>query len=105
MERDLDHMPDVALAVRARYWLITNNDSQAQLHAFDRPLRKRLNQWEQALPRVFQTTGRSISIYDLECIEAGAPDGRCEGVKALLSQRDRPKGAVHGGHDRPGSSQ
>jgi hypothetical protein len=66
LERDLDHMPDVALAVHARYWVITSSDSQTQLHAFEVALRERLAYWETVLPRVYISPGGTIRIYDLQ---------------------------------------
>ena len=68
---DLDHMTDVALATGAGYWLITSHDSQTQLHAFEGPLRNRLNHWEATLPRLFRSSGASVGIYELRCIPSG----------------------------------
>jgi len=65
LQRDLDHMHDVALALHARYWVISDCDSQTQLRAFEQPLRERLSRWEAALPRVYATPGTTIRIYDL----------------------------------------
>jgi len=65
LQRDLDHIPNVALALHARYWVIAATDSQTQLRAFEHPLRERLNQWESALPKVYTTPGSTIRIYDL----------------------------------------
>ena len=68
LEHDLDHMPDVALALDARYWVITSTDSQTQLRAFEGQLRERLAHWESLLPRVYITPGGTIRIYDLQCL-------------------------------------
>jgi hypothetical protein len=65
LQHDLDHMQDVALALRARYWVIADDDSQTQLRAFEKPLRERLNRWEASLSRVYAAPGGSIRIYDL----------------------------------------
>jgi 4-amino-4-deoxy-L-arabinose transferase-like glycosyltransferase len=70
---DLDHMTDVAVATRASYWLITSHDSQTQLHAFERPLRMRLNQWQATLPNLFRSSGTSVGIYDLRCARTSLP--------------------------------
>jgi hypothetical protein len=65
---DLDHMTDVAVATRASFWLITSHDSQTQLHAFEGPLRMRLNHWQSTLPSLFRSPGFSVGIYDLRCL-------------------------------------
>jgi hypothetical protein len=64
---DLDHMTDVAVATGASYWMITSHDSQTQLYAFEGPLRRRLDRWEAALPRIFRSSGATVAIYDLRC--------------------------------------
>jgi hypothetical protein len=70
LQRDLDHMPDVALALRARYWVITSSDSQTQLRAFEQPLRERLDRWEDRLPLVYSTPRGTTRIYDLRTLPA-----------------------------------
>jgi len=73
LARDLDHMMDVAAALKARYWLITAQDSQTQLHAFEGPLRMRLHHWEATLPPLFRSSGTSVGIYDLSCLYRAEP--------------------------------
>ena len=75
LQQDLDHMPDVALALHARYWVIADSDSQTQLRAFELPLRQRLNQWEATLPRLYATPGGSVRIYDLRSLHSPSADG------------------------------
>jgi hypothetical protein len=66
LQRDLDHLQDVALALHARYWVISDHDSQTQLRAFEPPLRERLDAWEATLPRVYTTPDATIRVYDLQ---------------------------------------
>jgi hypothetical protein len=73
LQRDLDHIADVALALHARYWVISDYDSQTQLHAFEQPLRERLDRWEAALPRVYITPAGSIRVHDLHLLPILAP--------------------------------
>jgi hypothetical protein len=87
LETDLDQMPDVALALHARYWVITAHDSQTQLRAFEQPLRERLERWEGLLPRVFRTTRGTIHIHDLRCLHAPDSDGCPAGIADLLTLR------------------
>jgi 4-amino-4-deoxy-L-arabinose transferase-like glycosyltransferase len=73
LQRDLEHMQDVALALHARYWVISDYDSQTQLRAFELPLGERLSRFEAALPRAYTTPAGSIRIYELHPLRTLAP--------------------------------
>ena len=70
LRHDLDHIADVAVALHARYWVISDYDSQTQLRAFEQPLREHLSRLEATLPRAYTTPAGSTRIYDL------SPPGR-----------------------------
>lgn len=80
LNHDLEHMPDVAVALGARYWVITARDSQTQLRAFEQPLRKRLERWESALPRAYASPGGTIRIYRLDSRTVGTGSEITPGV-------------------------
>ncbi|MBI3697298.1 MAG: hypothetical protein HY238_20985 [Acidobacteria bacterium] len=63
LERDLDHITDVARHIGARYWVMAEDDFHMETGL---PLiEKRLGEWKTRLPAVFRSSGNKVAIYDL----------------------------------------
>ncbi len=68
LQSDLDHMTDVAKAIRADYWFASADDSDKQWKASRPLLTARLAQIEGGLPEVFRSSGGHVRIYRADCI-------------------------------------
>jgi hypothetical protein len=66
LERDLDHITDVARHIGARYWVMADDDFRLETGL---PLiESRMNQLRSVLPSVFRTAGGRVEVYDLSCL-------------------------------------
>jgi len=81
LRRDLDHMADAPLALNAKYWVITDQDSLAPLHALGGPVRTRLDEFESLLPLLFRSRGGTVRVYDAGCLQSSC------NAKASQSER------------------
>ncbi len=68
MQRDLDHMTDVARAIGASYWMSSPDDSDKQRRAAKPLLAARFAEIERVLPELFRSSGGQVKIYGTECI-------------------------------------
>jgi hypothetical protein len=68
LREDLDHMTDVARAIRAGYWMASPDDSSKQRKAAKPPLETRFAEIESVLPELFRSSGGRVKIYGTNCI-------------------------------------
>jgi len=68
MQRDLDHMTDVARAIGATYWMESPDDSEKQRKAAKPLLEARFSEIENVLPELFHSSAGHVKIYGTNCI-------------------------------------
>jgi hypothetical protein len=68
MQRDLDHMTDVAKGIGASYWIASPDDSGKESKAAKPLLAARYAEIEGVLPELFQSSGGRVKIYGTKCI-------------------------------------
>ncbi len=68
MQRDLDHMTDVARAIGAAYWMASPDDSGKQRRAAKPLLEARFTEIESVLPELFRSSAGHVKIYGTNCI-------------------------------------
>ncbi len=88
LQKDLDHMTDVAQAIGAEYWLASPDDSDKQWKAAKPLLAARLDQIESVLPELFRSGGGHVQIYGLPCVQH-PEDPSCRSAHRVLFPLDR----------------
>lgn len=66
---DMEHMNDVARAIDAQYWLVSDDDFGIEWSGGREAAERRLRVMEQVLPVVFRSSDGRVSIYGLGCVE------------------------------------
>lgn len=68
VKTDMDHMMDVARAIRAKYWIVSADDYANSQKFFKSLLDARSSELQGVLPVAFISTGGHVAIYDLGCV-------------------------------------
>jgi hypothetical protein len=71
LRRDLDHLADPAIALRASYWLTFDDEAQRELNAVRSELAAHRREWESKLSPVFRSSRGTVRIYDRQAFLAG----------------------------------
>jgi hypothetical protein len=83
LDLDLSHIADVAHAIGASYWMASPDDSNTHWVGAKQPLAARLSQIEAALPQLFRSSNRQVSIYGLACVQHPEKAG-CQAADRVL---------------------
>jgi len=83
LQRDLNHMTDVARAIGAEYWLASPDDSDKQWKSAKPFMATRLEQIESVLPELFRSRYGHVRIYGLPCVKH-PEDPSCQSVDRVL---------------------
>jgi hypothetical protein len=79
----VEHITDVARAIRAQYWFVSQDDFEAEWSAEQDAAEGRMHEIERVLPLGFRSSDGRVSIYRLGCIEDPA-ESRCANVYRVL---------------------
>lgn len=90
MRNELQHMMDVARAVDASYWIISDDDYRVDNITAGRGQKRRVKTLENALPLEFQSTDGSVRVYGLDCVEHSEAS-RCEAADRVLFPEAQPR--------------
>ncbi len=77
----LVHFTDTAQMIRARYWLTCADDFS--LDSASDLIAARMAEIKSVLPRVFQSSGRTVEIYDSSCV-AEPQEAQCRSAARIL---------------------
>jgi hypothetical protein len=80
----VEHMADVARAINAEYWLVSDDDFGAEWSVGQKAGESRLREIERVLPLVFQSSDGRVRIYRLGCIENPAESTCAEADRVLF---------------------
>ena len=83
LQRDLNHMTDVARAIGAEYWLASPDDSDKQWKSAKPFMATRLEQIESVLPELFRSRYGHVRIYGLPCVQH-PEDPSCQSADRVL---------------------
>jgi hypothetical protein len=83
VERDLDHLTDVARHLRARYWLMSDDDYALEAQTPRKLWEPRVKRLQAALPAVFRSQGGRVQIHDTSCL-LDPERGECAPVLPVL---------------------
>ena len=70
LDQTLDHLFDVAGAIRADYWLVSDDDFDREWPLAAQKAHERMAELGRNLPLAFRSRGGRVSIYSLECMKA-----------------------------------
>jgi hypothetical protein len=73
LERDLAHITDTAVAVNARYWLLSEDDFQLELESAQPLIKERVARLMSAMPEVYHSSGGRVRLYDISRLLRSAP--------------------------------
>ncbi len=73
LEKDLDHITDVLIAIRAQYWLVSDDDFGFEWPDAFRKGHARVDALERILPLVFRSPRDRVRIYDVGCLQIPRP--------------------------------
>jgi hypothetical protein len=79
----VEHMADVARAIDAGYWLVSDDDFGAESSVNQNAGESRLREIERVLPLVFRSSDGRVRIYRLGCVENPA-EGACAEADRVL---------------------
>lgn len=65
LERDLNHIADVALVVAARYWLVSEDDMRWEVEGAQPLIKKRIESLLSSMPEVFHSSAGRVRLYDI----------------------------------------
>jgi len=65
LQRDLDHLADVATVVAARYWLVSEDDMRWEVEDAQPLIRKRIDSLLSSMPEVFHSSAGRVRLYDI----------------------------------------
>jgi hypothetical protein len=65
---DLEHITDVARAISAEYWLVSDDDFSSEFSAGREAAERRMREIERVLPVVFRSSDGRVRIYGLGCV-------------------------------------
>jgi hypothetical protein len=97
------HITDVARAIGARYWFVSQDDFDAEWSAEQNAAESRMHQIERVLPLGFRSSDGRVSIYRLGCIE-DPEESRCSNVDRVLFPDDKPLSTDVRGRGKEGLS-
>lgn len=80
---DLDHMTDVARAISAQYWFVSDDDFSVEWSGGRDAAERRMSEIERVLPIVFRSSDRRVMVYGLGCIQDPA-DAACAKADTVL---------------------
>ncbi|HWH60055.1 MAG TPA: hypothetical protein VN682_20675 [Terriglobales bacterium] len=99
IDRDLDHITDVARAIGAEYWFTASDDDAQYLKSVRVVADARLGQVESVLPEVFRSKEGHVRIYGLDCVRRPETAG-CESADRLLFPEAQDERAPEAGSPR-----
>ena len=68
LEQTMDHLTDVARAIRADYWLVSADDFDLESSTARQKARDRIAELGRTWPLAFRSHGGHVSIYSLQCM-------------------------------------
>lgn len=68
LEQTMDHMTDVARAIRADYWLVSADDFDLEWSTAGQKARDRVAELGRTWPLAFRSRGGHVRIYPLQCM-------------------------------------
>lgn len=77
LDQTLEHLFDVAQAIQADYWLVSDDDFAREWPIAAQKAHERMAELFRILPLAFRSSGGRVSIYSLECMKAGT-DPTCQ---------------------------
>ncbi len=83
----LEHMTDVARAISADYWLVSDDDFSIEWSGGREAVERRMRRIEQVLPVVFSSSDGRVRIYGLGCLQDPAA-ASCAEADAVLFPQD-----------------
>jgi 4-amino-4-deoxy-L-arabinose transferase-like glycosyltransferase len=69
LEEDLDHLTDVARAIKADYWVFADDDYAAEWQAAEEQGHMRTDKVERSLPIVYRSQYGHVRVGSLECLQ------------------------------------
>jgi hypothetical protein len=88
LQSDLNHLTDVATAIKATYWLGSTDDSDSQWKGAKPQLAARVSEIEAVLPELFRSTSGNVRVYGLGCLQ-NRQDASCQSVEHVLFPEGR----------------
>jgi hypothetical protein len=83
LQSDLNHLTDVATAIRATYWFASTDDSDKQWKGAKPQLAARLHEIEGVLPELFRSRSGHVRIFGLGCLQ-NRQDPSCSSPDRVL---------------------
>lgn len=91
VQSDLDHITDVATAIRATYWLESADDGDKSEKGAKPRLNARLHEIESVLPELFHSSSGNVRIYGPGCLQ-NPQDPSCRSADQVLFPEGHPFG-------------
>ena len=81
LEKILEHMTDVAQAIKADYWLVSADDFNSEWPEASAQTQSRIRALEKVLPLVYSSGHGHVRIYSLGCLQP-PKEAECDAVAA-----------------------
>ena len=81
LEKILEHMTDVAQAIKADYWLVSADDFNSEWPEASAQTQSRIRALEKVLPLVYSSAHGHVRIYSLDCLQP-PKEAECDAVAA-----------------------